>query len=255
MIVYYETFYGNVVFDLSKPNIIVCLSGGFDSAVVLYGLAHAIANNHTKNVIHPVTIRKTRNPAKGPHTAKPNPYPIVDNIINWMRTQFPTVDIEDTVCHDVTNWWIGDHGKNYAKATGAAIKKLAKDLGYDSVIVFNGVTKNPPLTLGNEFFQENGVTVHRNPTTAREINSAGAIGSTLSVKIEHNGTYSEIMPFRNHDKRAAFSFADRYGDVNKFLEYTRSCEASSEETANFTVTCNTCWQCCEREWALLNYKK
>lgn len=260
---FYETKYGNVLIDVSKPNIIVKVSGGFDSAVILYAIASAISKHKMSSVIYPMTLRMIGNHAGIPKLDKVNTVAFANQVIAWVRSQFPDVTIKDTIQCNLENWWISEQvTKDFFKDN---LRTLLGTLAPHSAILYTGDTKNPDFVIGQQYFEEDGVMVHRNAEPIREVLHVDAVPSSISA-LSSLELYDELHPFRNFDKRAVFSFAARYSNLDKLLEITRSCEGRRGRTRNFTATCMTtdvvsnddtwcCWWCHEREWALNNYEK
>lgn len=249
--VFYDTAYGKIAFNLDYSNIIVRLSGGFDSAVMLYALATALKEHNVSPVIYPMTVRKKGNLHNDPGQAKANPYPVVDEILSYVKKDFPELNIATPQRLDLKKWWKDPKKNLYTKAQDELILKVVNDfnLGKDFV-TYNGVTKNPDINISEE---EVNPEIHR-----QVINIAGQIKGTLSVQMLSRKFNCEMEPFRNFDKRAVFSLADRLGILEDMLKITRSCEGVSAATDNFTTTCKTkpiCWWCYEREWANKNYEK
>lgn len=249
---FYKTAYGNVAFKLDCSNIIVRLSGGFDSAVMLYTIAFLLNENNLSPSIYPLTVRKINNPNNDPAMDKANPYPVVDTILDYVKDKFPNLDVKPTQRLDVDNWWLdNDTGKIYSNAQDELLLKIIKDYNLDTdVVSYNGVTKNPDVHIGEE---------KHNPEKNRQVPLIiGAIANSRSVYHNTKQFGHEIEPFRNFDKRIVFSLADRFGILQDMLSITRSCEGLREATDNFTTTCKTspiCWWCYEREWANKNYEK
>lgn len=267
MSIIYENKFGNVAIDVSDNHLIINLSGGFDSALLLYMLAKTITDTGAGSTIWPITVRKLGNEANNPGFDKANPYPVVEGIIAYVRKKFPLVDIKDTTPGDVTNWWNdNDTGKPYVDAQRALVGKLLTNITAEFPgavpISYTGVTKNPNFVIGEEKFTVtdelgNVTIIHRNPEKHRDIDSSPVVENTASViHVFPGGVHYDS--FRNADKRITMSFASEFGILNDLLDITRSCEGRRARTNNFTTTCQEspkCWWCHEREWALANYDK
>lgn len=249
--VFYDTAYGKIAFNLDYSNIIVRMSGGFDSAVMLCGIATALRDHGKTASIYPMTVRKIKNPTGDDANDKANPYPVVAGILDYVKLKFPELDIKEPQRLDIPKWWQGDSDKNYTRAQDELLVSIFEkfDLG-DDVVSYNGVTKNPEMTIGEE---------ETNPAKNRQVPViADAIPDTHSVCYQTKKFKCEMEPFRNFDKRIVFSFADRLDVLTDLLEITRSCEGLRSATDNFTTTCKAkpiCWWCYEREWAKQNYEK
>lgn len=244
----YDTSYGKIYIDLSSNNIIVRSSGGFDSSVLLYAIANA-ATELGKNkdfTIYPITVVKIGNEKDVYDLNKHSPLENLANIINFIRKSFPNITIKDLTTMSITEWWKKEiFLKAQADLSSSVIKnlnllnKIETNLDY---LEYNGVTKNPDMVIGHEGFNPE---VHRQKPLEEF-----AIFGTISAK-----QGNDVLPFRNFDKRAVFSLADRLNILEEMLVMTRSCEGRLIDTDNFTKICGVCWWCCEREWAKLNYEK
>ena len=273
MIVKYPTDYGLVAFDLSRKNLLVSCSGGMDSSTTLYGLAQAISEHGTDNIIQPVTLRKVSNAAenkpknlekniKKPEFDKVNNYVIVDGIVEYVRSKFPTVTINEPRRLDIKGWW--EKSSNISQQKDFYVNVATSMGSLSDALVYNGDTCNPDEVIGFEYDIVNFTRVPRNadPTRVKlTADMCNLIDDTISVTMTdyfYDGRLTEFFPFRNFDKRAVMSFIDTYGDLGTYLKITRSCEGDRKTTKNFTVTCpgvTTCWWCAERKWALETYKK
>lgn len=266
MLVKYSTAYGDVGFALDKKQIIIAISGGFDSAVTLYGLAKAIHEHGTGNEIHPITVRKISNDKNGrKESDKFDPFPAVQDLVNWIQLQFTDVIIHAPTFGDVFEWWTDEY--KYTAKQYELCEKIAKEYNSNDVILYSGMTMNPPIIIGKETsVDENGVLFKHNAEPKRDKITEEVVTGTMSAITETIiFGVAEFMPFANFDKRAVFSFADTYyGDVDTFLNMTRSCEGRRKKTNNFTTPCDPalldhdehiCWWCYEREWAAEQYEK
>jgi len=254
--------FGNVFFDLSEKHIILKFSGGFDSAILLYVLASEIHKNNLDITIHPITIKKIGNEKNLPKLDKFDPENNIKNLINFVKEQFPAVKISDPEFGTVDEWWLKGNEKASVYALNSLLKKVHKSLHVKHVFDYSGVTKNPDIVIGEEFFNEldengNEIIVHRNPEKHRDEIVNSFVENTVSVLIKEN-SITRVEPFRNMDKRITISLAADYGILDFLLKNTRSCEGRRGRTNNFTTTCTEefrCWWCHEREWALNNYDK
>jgi hypothetical protein len=251
--------FGNIALDLSEKHIIVRLSGGFDSSLLLYILASEVSKHNLDTIIHPCSVKKVGNEENESGLDKFDPQETVTKIVNYVRNAFPNVTILDPLFNEVDTWWIES---NFLEAQSAFRHNLHKELNVGRIIDYTGVTKNPDMVIGQDFLPEldennNEIIVHRNPEKHRDTIVIPFIENTVSV-IKKFENESFLNPFRNADKRITFSLASDYGILDFLLENTRSCEGRRQQTHNFTTVCYRdirCWWCHEREWALNNYDK
>jgi hypothetical protein len=243
----YKTPFGNTLFDVSRDHIIVRMSGGFDSAVMLYTLAATIMNfnRHEQVVIYPITIRKIGEEYQRPGMSKRDPEPIVKNIISFVKEHYPKINIETLVIGDLENFWERDGDREIFDLQTSLIAthiltKLPKTSAYYDYI---GTTKNPPVLFESWM----PAVLARNFDIPRHVYE-----DTVSIFSEPN---SLIMPFRNSDKRITFALADQFNVLPGLIDKTWSCEGFKNQTDDFSRTCGECWWCKEREWTQQEYKK
>ena len=92
----YETPYGKVFINVNSKNVGIFLSGGLDSAVILYLIAKAFTENNINVPIQPVTIRRG-NPTNMKEFDRVDIYPYADKIINFVKSKFPNIIILDSI--------------------------------------------------------------------------------------------------------------------------------------------------------------
>lgn len=255
----YPTPYGVVYMNYTAKTHAIRLSGGLDSAVMLYMLAKSIKKNNATGIIRPLTVRRG-NPTDLIKYNRVDVYPYVDTIIDWVRSEFPTVKIIDSVKEDANYWWIAEFvdGKNRSSYSETQTnlsrylhwrycKSDASDINDIIYCEYCGTTKNP-----NDPEMPQSDESHRD----KIISGAIVTGSPTVVDTgidEYRGAMT-YEPFRNADKRITIWLANYLGILDKVLELTRSCEGDAASTNNFTKECMECWWCNERHWALKNYK-
>lgn len=259
--VVYETPYGKVLINTDAKNVGIFLSGGLDSAVILYLIAKTFSMNSIKTTIQPVTVRRG-NPTELREYDRVDIYPYVERIINYVRHAFPDVTIYDTIKEEANYWWASVHenGANISSYTfsqtvlsnfltwkyarPSIVEKTNAQKGIDTLYCeYAGTTKNPPKNSGVPPSEES----HRDYNTKHYVN-----GVATSVM---NGIFEKYYePIRNADKRITMWLADQLNILEDLLHITRSCEGGPVETENFTKECMECWWCLERHWALENFK-
>ena len=255
MIKIYQTPYGDVHIPVGSPIITVRTSGGFDSGLLLYLVAQTCAELNPSAVIQPITVVRT-NQEDRPNWHRVDNRPIVDNIVEWVQSQVPTVNVKTKQWTDAIEWWTNGN-VSYTDAQRNLVKQnyraLTEDDNADYVCGihdFNGVTKNPPvpMTINN---------MHQHREIKRDVNdkNAPAIAEN-SCTVVHNKDGRDgrfVEPFRNADKRVVMWLSNNLGIIETLDTLTRSCEGGREETDNWTKVCGTCWWCQERDWAKSAY--
>jgi hypothetical protein len=259
----YSTPYSNVYINFSAKTFGVRVSGGFDSAVMLYILSQSLSENNSSSIIYPMTTKKW-NTTNIEFFDAADSFVHADNVINWVRNKFPSVDIRDSLKRGAEFWWIsnfidGQDRSSYLNTQNMlssylnwqnVTQELEKNPNINKETMlyceYTGTTKNPPVHLTD---------FPRGPEIHREQNKSNSIEKNSSTVVMFAENYCEYEPFRNFDKRLTFWLADSLGILDEVMSITRSCEGNKYSTDNFTKECNECWWCYERNWAHVNYKR
>lgn len=255
MIKIYETPYGKVELPLDTKNVIVRLSGGFDSAVMLSLLA---MNAVPGTVFHPITTVKGR-VANSPFLDRVDVSPIAKKVAKHIQEKYSdrNITILEPVVAISFNW---HETRSYVETQNYLIQTAAERVGEGdpnfkyTTIEYNGVTKNPPIQIAPDDFHS-GREEHRDRRiTANDSDTSSSPDSVTVLRI-HNPKHLKVEPFANADKRVTMWLADHIGELDTLLKISRSCEGNRETTDNWTKECVThCWWCYERYWALENFK-
>jgi hypothetical protein len=258
----YDTPYGSVLINTNAKSVGIFLSGGIDSAVILYLIAKTFFEKSINVPIQPVTVRRG-NPTDITKFDRVDIYPYVEKIIKYTREKFPSVVIYDTIKEEANYWWAAKHtdGRNISSYTSAQetlsnflewkfarpeiVKNTNSQKGHDILYCeYYGTTKNPPKDSG----------VPQSEESHRDNIFNYITGSSTTIERGITDFIALYAPFRNADKRITMWLANNLGILKDLLLITRSCEGGPVETANFTKECMKCWWCLERHWALHNYK-
>jgi hypothetical protein len=194
------------------------LSGGADSALLLWLLVDYLKKNNRKD--SEIFVLTCVNDAKGRWTAR-----VTTQIIDFIIRETGTTQIRThyTYYRDVQDVKYFHEVEDSLFASGAFR------------LILDALTANPPSTV--EHLQAERV--------ASRDKSTGAPYETFR-------DYSQrayYTPFKNVDK---MWIADQYrnlGLINSLFPLTRSCEGLADATNNFTTSCGDCWWCLERDWA------
>jgi len=218
--------------DLGHKKIGIGMSGGMDSSILLWLLAHHISENELDVTIYIWTCVHEEKPGQAVHAKK---------AIEFVKEEFPNVKFGEHMVKSTT-------AKDYI-ANGT---KLAYELVYKHGItaLYNGVTLNPPNEIGEAVWK------HKWKTRALTRNWESR-GSILQKSILGEPPHTEYRPFIHSDKRVVLAFYKKYGLYVSLGSLTRSCEGFIEVTNYFTETCKECWWCIEKEWAtadIFNYE-
>lgn len=260
----FETPWGNVIINVDTACVVIKLSSGFDSALLLYMIAKTAREVNPSIRIRPITVRRM-------NTSGLDCWDRVDNyknavgVIQWVKSVFPEIDISDSIRFDAEHWWNCDPdsefmGVHHTYIVGQQMlnryiidqeTKAGNLSGHTyKFINYSGVTKNPDFELSG-FNPE--VSRNKKVEAGHSIAMGDIDAPTDSVSVIYkdetrHGTLS-IDPFRNGDKRVTFHLADQLGILDTLLSISRSCEGSRELSNNWTEECHHCWWCYERTWA------
>ena len=205
-------------FDSKATNILVKVSGGLDSAIVLYMLCEYASNERPDLNI----ITMTANDWKKPYQVA-----FAEKIINWHRSKFPLVNILE---HETSQL---EHGYNYIKGQQDLKDKVMEK--YDIHISCNGINALPPQGI---VFRNDRNVVQDGPTDDRY----GRAGQWDLGK-------KRFSMLRNLDKKGVAELYTKFNLHDSLKNITRSCESHrAEKTNNFTTHCGHCWWCNERKW-------
>lgn len=255
----YETPYGNVHINVGAPYLPIALSCGFDSAVMLYMLAETVSKLNPQAKIIPMTVRRINPlPEKLPELDRVDNFPIANRVVDFVKAHFFKVNFEKHLRMDAPYWWVktDDHQSTYVHSQKTLLQYVSWITNYDFPeghptlpyvrIFYNGVTKNPPISLEGHHHRE----LHRDTNIDNNCDDE----KSATVYID-SGSMLTLEPFRNADKRITMWLANELGILPSLLKISRSCEGGKEETDEWTKECNTCWWCLERQWAYDTYKQ
>jgi|TARA_B110000908_G_scaffold172412_1_gene239637 7-cyano-7-deazaguanine synthase in queuosine biosynthesis len=221
-----------IALNLNHTNIGIGMSGGLDSSMLLWLLAHHIDENDLDITIHQWTCIHEEKPWQHIHAAK---------AIDFVKQAFPNVKFGEHMIR-MTN--AKDYIDNGTKTSWNLVDK------HNITALFNGVTVNPTDEIGEPVWKERW---KRRATTRDWENRQWWIDNrSADVCTKH----TEYLPFIHSDKRVILAFYKKYGLYASLGALTRSCEGWIEETNHFTTECKGCWWCVEKEWAtaeIFNY--
>ena len=237
-----ETKYGKILLDVDRNNTVVFLSGGLDSAVILYLVAKEIKRTRSRTNLIALTVRR-KNPLNDTNLDR------VDNIIPAKKVidyveQNTGVKVKEHHTFQAEYYWLTkeQNGKMVSSYTlgQEVLRELIQrksDKFDESLIFYNAVTLNPPIGSVPESEES-----HRNNKVSY------AFEDTVSVFTSNNN----LDVIRNADKRITIDLARQEGILEDLLEFTRTCEGNIIDTLEYTVDCGKCWWCLEKQWALDN---
>ena len=204
----------NFLTPLDSRPIGIMLSGGADSAVLLYYLMKTCPGNK----IYVFTLANTQRNMRNATHASLVVNKCVELTGNTNVAHVITYDVEQTD----TNIF-NSISKSYETANTA--------------YHYSGVTLNPPNSVTKKFklpISETYRNTENNPKT---------------VDLE----YSFFAPFARHDKSTIKKLYDEFDLIDELFPLTRSCEydpSISNDISNpGSGHCGECWWCEERKWA------
>lgn len=184
-----------ISFPTDKKRIGVMLSGGADSAILLYLLALERKLSNSDHILIPFTVAR-------PDGAWDYVKPIVDKINEMLGTTLP-----DPI-------QVGDPTLHHSKQGVSGQKQARSQHGIEHC--FYGSQQHPPVPMPGEY-----------PNRPSQVHLPGT-----------------TIPFALVDKRHTLGLYESF-DAWSLIEFTHSC------TALTVGRCGECYNCKEREWALL----
>lgn len=193
-------------------NIGISVSGGADSAVLLYILMSSLDENQKLSL-----------------------YTYGQKSTHYFNLTYSRIVAKR--CEELTGFSNYNHIVDYT-TTKQTVDKLFQhpqnDLK-DEIIGFfyTGFTSNPPEDIANSFLGKDRNTLQsiRDPNITRKI----MVNDNI------------CMPFANINKKGIADLYKQLGLIETLLPYTRSCE--STDPIHLGTHCNNCWWCKERQWS------
>lgn len=261
-----KTPQGDVCFDYEADIYTVMISGGIDSAVTLYALCNTIAEKHPNKstvIIHPLHVVRSNSTNIGVYDFRDTSLE-VNHIVEFVKSQFKELTITQPIIDKSDYWWIfqpshtGELERKYVIAQEALIKFVEwkyRNLDNLKIHHYHGNSKSPNIKkfpkLKNVVNSVASSTVLARDKDSKETIYHGSVTRYVPSKEDKNIVY--YQPFRNADKRIIMWVANKLNVLEKLNDITNSCEGDKYQTGNFKYTCNKCWWCLERQWALDNY--
>jgi len=228
----YESEFGTVDFWDPYPRlndfkkIGINLSGGCDSALVMFMTCRELVERNSDAVIHPVT---------GVHNARPTNIWNAQEIVELFKEMFPTVNIGE---HFV-DYYDKNHEKDKVNQHAKHENRL-RDEGKIEVL-FHGRTANPD----KEEAEKHNLLYKREERRDKH-------GNTREPYHE-NHDKPFYCPFEFVDKRFVSDMYNRFGLMEELFPLTASCVEYAKKTDYFTKPCKECWWCREKKWAFGMY--
>lgn len=206
----------------------VWLSGGIDSALMLYLLCKQIKDNNLPLTVQPCIVDYKR--------------PFQNIGYNVCVKVKEILDCDDIILEPQVYNPPGD-----TVWTPEELKQQFKDVNYvnfknDNIqVLYTGTTLNPPTNVQTQF--EYGILEDIEAIRGRHVPKQI---KKYSVHTEGDITreFIEIRPFLETDKQEISQLFQKYNLMDNLFPITRSCE----DLETVTGHCGHCWWCEERRW-------
>jgi hypothetical protein len=209
----------------------VMMSGGTDSSLLAYLLAHTIQKHQLQTKVFPITAELLSRPYNLKHSAE----------ILLKIKELTGFEFEIHLGFPIAN-----HRTPMKDEEKIAIKSLYTSTfmtKFELKILFNGLTTNPP-----EADLPSGPKSHRH-----------AERDSYAWKQQMKNTEGLAVPFIDIDKRGIGLLYKKFNLLNNLFPITRSCEGEFLETQYHTKNCyevqslgNECFWCRERQFGFAN---
>lgn len=224
--VYTDSYGQSVEFYIPAPHrkLVINISGGADSAILLWMLIKYCEKHIPNAEIHVITCA---NVVKGWYNAK-WATTVLDKVLELTGTEF---------IKSHYTYFTDDQRRQELNETEKLITKI-----HGTTVAILGTTQNPPTDV--EHLREGRF-------EARDEGHGRPPYRNLSSEV------LRWQPWMNIDKRFIAYLYNHFGMMNKLFPFTRSCEQESRHNKDtpswMTTHCGECWWCKERQWAFGKY--
>jgi len=207
----------------------VQLSGGLDSALLLYLTTKTIKENNLDVKILPFSI-EVPSKAKNLSSAR--------KIISVVSD---LLDAEDIILPGKELFMPEEKSTHKRNKKNMYFNREVKNLLRSGEVdfEFNGNTKNPPSKVRKKFIN----------------NKVGRMRDRDARTSIYNGTYS-ASPHAMIDKQGIISLYIKHDLIDILATHTLSCDANISDIIKFQmdIPCGKCWWCNERKWGFESNK-
>ena len=228
-------------------NVIIRLSGGADSALLLYMICDEYNKAEKPLNVWPITVIHGVRNWQSYHAQQ---------VLEWMMDKFPNVDFmqhEVRKCMNPGGKPDNKNANNYVDDQESLIDGVVNIVN-DTCAVFNGVTANPPEEVGKEHWGSSPVFGEKVWDVREKHRDWKYIADRKPVEDDSKRRLIHCNPFIQHHKGHVAELYEKY-DLMDLLAITRSCEGWDYMTEGFSKTCGECWWCMERDWAFNVWNK
>ena len=223
-------------------NVIIRLSGGADSAILLYMICDTYEKQELQLNLWPITVIHGVRNWQSYHAQL---------VLDYMMEKFPDVNWkthEVIKCMNPGGKPNNKNANNYVDDQESLIDKVIAEYA-GSAAVFNGVTANPPEEIGEKYWGSSKVFGEKVWDVREKHRDWKFIADRKPIEDDSARKLVHVNPFIQHHKGHVAKLYYDYGLVDDLLPLTRSCEGWDYMTANYSKTCGECWWCMERKWA------
>ena len=207
----------DIVIDTTKKRIGVKISGGADSAIVMYMVSKYVAEELPEATIIPITVN---------HKGKAYQEIFAKQVVNFCKEEFGDIFGQHQISMNNTP-------EEYISEQQRLVKSLYKNR--EIYCHFVGITKNPPNEIYSKWEKAG-------PSDDRD---AGVTRDTIR---DDNKIF---LPLININKKGVCELYEQFSLLDTLFPLTRSCEIFTED---FSKHCETeCWFCQERYWGFGRY--
>lgn len=229
------------LYNQGKRKWMISISGGCDSAIIAYAVAHTIRE---KNWDKDITLyAMTGDQVSKPYNIKFAKKIIakIDELTGVKFVKHFTSTVNDTDLYETHQIQL--------------MYDSYKEVGWN--VFWHGITANP---VGNEkedrlyktlmnTMDEMGPGDDRNITQDKPIHTVSEDLDPIVPTGTTDIMLDRITPFINTDKKGVADVYEQYGVTDTLFPVTRSCESDDfEATKNLETHCGKCWFCLERLW-------
>ena len=236
----------SIKIPVQTENVIIRLSGGADSALLLWMICDEWTKAKKPLTIWPITVIHGVRNWQSYHAQQ---------VYDFIQEHWPNVNFEPQeawMCHDPGGKPDSKNANNYVDFQERLIDETVATIG-EYTQVFNGVTANPPEEIGQAFWGSSEVFGEKVWECREKHRDWDVRKSKPEVNDDSKRNILHCCPFVQHHKGHVAELYKRYDLIDSLLPLTRSCEGWDYMTDGFTKECGECWWCMERSWAFRQY--
>lgn len=224
-------------FDKVPDKILLSLSGGCDSASILY----LICKHFPKMEVIPFNCLDIHHPFDTQ---------CARDVLSWIKTNFPNQKIKDLETYEFDDLdpnyeedakkYMKDNPYMFRRVRGVVKVMKMREIHlklnkkYLNAMIVSGQSKNPSIEDMKKY--PNNILLDKREHRRDK----------FSVQLKSTRHY---QPYANVDKKFVADIFKKNNLMNSLFKLTGSCVGSFKQTKGFTEPCKTCWWCHEKNWA------